>query len=52
MQVRLAQSLGCRQLFVLHDGEVDGEDEALTFVLTAQSRLRVIGRAGVSAPGA
>jgi branched-chain amino acid transport system substrate-binding protein len=43
VQVRLAQSLGCRQLFVLHDGEVDGEDEALTFVLTAQSRLRVIG---------
>ncbi|HEY1592757.1 MAG TPA: branched-chain amino acid ABC transporter substrate-binding protein [Solirubrobacteraceae bacterium] len=43
VQVRLAGSLGCRQLFVLHDGEVDGEDEALTFVLTAQSRLRVIG---------
>jgi branched-chain amino acid transport system substrate-binding protein len=43
VQVRLARTLGCRQLFVLHDGEVDGEDEALTFVLTAQSRLRVIG---------
>jgi branched-chain amino acid transport system substrate-binding protein len=44
VQVRLAQSLGCRQVFVLHDGEVDGEDEALTFALTAQSaRLRVLG---------
>jgi branched-chain amino acid transport system substrate-binding protein len=43
VQLELAQSLGCRQVFVLHDGEVDGEDQALTFVLTAQARLRVIG---------
>ncbi len=43
VQLRLAKSLGCRQVFVLHDGEVDGEDGALTFVLTAQSHLRVIG---------
>jgi branched-chain amino acid transport system substrate-binding protein len=43
-QVRLAQSSGCRRMFVLHDGEVDGEDEALSFVLTAQSAgLRVVG---------
>lgn len=44
VQLRLAQSVGCRQVFVLHDGEVDGEDESLTFVLEAQSLgLRVIG---------
>ncbi len=44
VQVRLAQSRGCRGMFVLHDGEVDGEDEALSFVLTAQSAgLRVVG---------
>ena len=44
VQVRLAQSHGCAKTFVLHDGEVDGEDEALSFVLTAQSAgLRVVG---------
>jgi branched-chain amino acid transport system substrate-binding protein len=43
VQLRLAKTLGCHEMFVLHDGEVDGEDAALTFVLTAQSRLRVIG---------
>ena len=44
VQVRLARSRGCRRMFVLHDGEVDGEDEALSFVLTAQSAgLRVVG---------
>jgi branched-chain amino acid transport system substrate-binding protein len=43
VQLGLAESLGCQQVFVLHDGEVDGEDGALTFVLTAQSHLRVIG---------
>ena len=44
VEVHLAQSLNCRQVFVLHDGEVDGEDQAVTFVLTAQSAgLRVIG---------
>jgi branched-chain amino acid transport system substrate-binding protein len=43
-QVRLAQSSGCRRMFVLHDGEVDGEDAGLSFVLTAQSAgLRVMG---------
>ena len=30
-------------MFVLHDGEVDGEDAALSFVLTAQCGLRVVG---------
>jgi branched-chain amino acid transport system substrate-binding protein len=43
VQLQLAKSMGCQQMFVLHDGEVDGEDGALTFVLTAQSHLRVIG---------
>jgi branched-chain amino acid transport system substrate-binding protein len=42
--VRLQQTIGCRSAFVLQDGEVDGEDLALTFVLTAQSAgLRVLG---------
>ena len=42
--VRVQQAMGCRSVFVLHDGEVDGEDTALTFVLTAQSAgLRVVG---------
>jgi branched-chain amino acid transport system substrate-binding protein len=42
--VRLQQTMGCRTAFVLQDGEVDGEDLALTFVLTAQSAgLRVLG---------
>ena len=44
VQVHLAQSSGCRRMFVLQDGEVDGEDESLTFVLTAQpAGLRVLG---------
>ena len=44
VQVRLAEANGCRRMFVLHDGEVDGEDGALSFVLTAQSAgLRVVG---------
>jgi branched-chain amino acid transport system substrate-binding protein len=42
--VRLEQSRGCHAAFVLQDGEVDGEDLALTFVLTAQAAgLRVLG---------
>ena len=41
--VRAQQQVGCHSTFVLHDGEVDGEDTALTFVLTAQSAgLRVV----------
>lgn len=33
----------CRSVFVLHDGEVDGEDTALTYVLSAQAAdLRVV----------
>jgi branched-chain amino acid transport system substrate-binding protein len=36
-QVRLEQSLGCRRTFVLDDGQVDGEDTAITFALAAQS---------------
>ena len=42
VQVHLAQSLGCAAMFVLDDGEVDGEDEALTFALDS----RVGGAAG------
>jgi len=38
VQVALEQSLGCQNTFVLQDGEVDGVGEAITFVLTAQSR--------------
>jgi branched-chain amino acid transport system substrate-binding protein len=35
---------GCRSTFVLNDGEVDGEDAALTFLLTAQSAgQRIVG---------
>jgi branched-chain amino acid transport system substrate-binding protein len=42
--VHVQQTLGCHSTFVLDDGEVDGEDTALTFVLTAQSEaLRVVG---------
>jgi branched-chain amino acid transport system substrate-binding protein len=42
--VHLQQKLGCHRVFVLQDGEVDGEDMALTFALTAKSaRLRVLG---------
>jgi branched-chain amino acid transport system substrate-binding protein len=36
-QVRLQRSLGCKRTFVLQDGEVDGEDTAITFALAAQS---------------
>ena len=42
--VRAGQARGCSLTFVLEDGEVDGEDAALSFLLTAQSAgLRVIG---------
>jgi branched-chain amino acid transport system substrate-binding protein len=42
--VHLQRGMGCRQTFVLQDGEVDGEDAALSFVLTAESAgLRVVG---------
>lgn len=42
--VRLQQTLGCHNVFVLHDDEVDGEDTALTYVLTAKAAgVRVIG---------
>jgi branched-chain amino acid transport system substrate-binding protein len=42
--VHLQQKVGCHRVFVLQDGEVDGEDMALTFALTAKSaRLRVVG---------
>jgi branched-chain amino acid transport system substrate-binding protein len=41
--IEAEQSAGCRSTFVLEDGEVDGEDAALTFLLTAQSAgLRVV----------
>jgi len=43
-QVRIQQRLGCETTFVLDDGEVDGEDTAITFALVAQSAgLRVAG---------
>jgi len=39
----LQRSVGCAKTFVLEDGEVDGEDTATTFELTARSsRLRVV----------
>jgi branched-chain amino acid transport system substrate-binding protein len=42
--VGLQQQRRCRSTFVLDDGEVDGEDAALTFALTAKSAgLRVLG---------
>lgn len=42
--VQAERLIGCASTFVLHDGEVDGEDAALTYVLTAQSDgLRVVG---------
>jgi branched-chain amino acid transport system substrate-binding protein len=37
-QVALEQRMGCQNTFVLQDGEIDGAGEAITFVLTAQSR--------------
>jgi branched-chain amino acid transport system substrate-binding protein len=41
--VDIERTVGCRSTFVLDDGEFDGEDMALTFVLTAQSAgLRVV----------
>ena len=44
VQVTLQQRSGCRDTFVVHDGEVDGSSEAITFALTAQSRgLEVLG---------
>jgi branched-chain amino acid transport system substrate-binding protein len=42
--VHVQRAIGCHSVVVLHDGEVDGEDTALTYVLTAQSAgLRVVG---------
>jgi branched-chain amino acid transport system substrate-binding protein len=42
--VRLQQTVGCHSTFVLDDGEVDGEDTALTYVLTAKAAgVRVVG---------
>jgi branched-chain amino acid transport system substrate-binding protein len=42
--VHLQQRMECHAAFVLHDGEVDGEDAGLSFVLTAESAgLRVTG---------
>ena len=44
VQVELQQSMGCRETYVLDDGEVDGEDFADTFQLVARSSgLDVIG---------
>jgi branched-chain amino acid transport system substrate-binding protein len=42
--VQLQKSVGCSTVFVVQDGEVDGEDAAISFLLTAKSRgLRVVG---------
>jgi branched-chain amino acid transport system substrate-binding protein len=41
--VMAERNVGCRSTFVLEDGEVDGEDAAITFVLSAQAAgLRVV----------
>ncbi len=43
-QVRLQQSLGCNETFVLDDGSVDGSDAATAFQLTAPAlHLRLAG---------
>jgi branched-chain amino acid transport system substrate-binding protein len=43
-QVKLQQSMGCQKTYVIHDGEVDGEDEADSFALVARSQgLDVVG---------
>ena len=42
--VQAERAVGCASTLVLDDGEVDGEDAALTFLLTAKSAgLRVVG---------
>ena len=42
--VRVQQSLGCRSPFVLQDGEVDAEDDAISYVLAAQAAgMHVLG---------
>ena len=41
--ISLQLGLGCKQVYVLEDGEVDGEDTAATFELEAEgSRLKVV----------
>jgi branched-chain amino acid transport system substrate-binding protein len=41
--VKLQQGLGCKKVYVLEDGEVDGEDTATTFELEAKgSSLNVV----------
>jgi branched-chain amino acid transport system substrate-binding protein len=43
-QVRVEQDLGCRKIYVLDDGEVDGADAARSFALAAQAAgLRIVG---------
>jgi branched-chain amino acid transport system substrate-binding protein len=42
--VRVQHTLGCRAAFVLQDGEVDGEDAAISYALAAQAAgMRVLG---------
>ena len=36
-QVRLQQSMGCKTVYVLNDGEVDGADETRSFAVAAQA---------------
>jgi len=43
-QVRVQQDMGCRRVYVLNDGEVDGADAARTYLAAAQAaNLQVIG---------
>ena len=43
-EVRVQVNLGCHSPFVLQDGEVDGEDAAISYVLSAQAAgVRVLG---------
>jgi branched-chain amino acid transport system substrate-binding protein len=44
VQVDLQREAGCRRTYVLNDGEVDGRDAAMSFVIAAGSaRLRIAG---------
>ncbi|HUA44113.1 MAG TPA: branched-chain amino acid ABC transporter substrate-binding protein [Solirubrobacteraceae bacterium] len=43
-QVRVQQSMGCKKVYVLDDGEVDGTDAAVSYEIAARAAgLRVVG---------
>jgi branched-chain amino acid transport system substrate-binding protein len=51
-QVKLQQSLGCTNTYVVNDGEVDGLEEAMTFAAAAKAaRLNLLGNQSYE-PGA